>query len=415
MGEGKHAILLVDDDANVLKSLQRLFRQDKDITVLTAEDARSAAKLLKQEPIDLLISDERMPQVEGHKFVQYVKKNYPSIIRIILTGYADTEAMKIAVNKGEVYRYLFKPWDDNELMVTVKNALKLAEAEQQRSEYARQLEELNKSLEEKVAQRTTQLEQALATIKNQRDTAHSQLWATARFLDSLRALIDKESRRSNRSRQMSTKIEELGRALDFPVEVIKPAVLAAYFYKIGTLANSSSNTTQPDREELLEKSAQLIAAVLQYPELEEAIRHSSENFDGSGGPNGLVGATIPLAARLFRIVYDYEDIQARRGFSAEEAAGFITQHKHSLYDPDIADTLYQISKGEGEVSTQRVKIGEFETGMVLAEDLYLDNGVLYLAADTKISPALQKRLQNVSSDRLFPLNRESSVAIIKKR
>jgi YesN/AraC family two-component response regulator len=181
MGEGKYTILLVDDDANVLKSLQRLFRQNKDITVLTAEDARNAAKLLKQEPIDLLISDERMPQVEGHKFVQYVKKYYPSIIRIILTGYADTEAMKSAVNKGEVYRYLFKPWDDNELMVTVQNALKLSEAERQRSEYARQLEEVNKSLEEKVTQRTSQLEQALAIIKNQRDTAHSQLWATARF------------------------------------------------------------------------------------------------------------------------------------------------------------------------------------------------------------------------------------------
>src|SRR6056297_4156439 len=181
MAEGKHTLLLVDDDANVLKSLQRLFRQNKDITVLTAEDARSAAKLLKQKPVDLLISDERMPQVEGHKFVQYVKKTYPSIIRIILTGFADTEAMKMAVNRGEVYRYLFKPWDDNELMVTVKNALKLAVAEQQRSEYARQLEELNKSLEEKVDQRTKQLEQALAAIKNQRDSAHSQLWATAAF------------------------------------------------------------------------------------------------------------------------------------------------------------------------------------------------------------------------------------------
>jgi len=345
MGEGKHTILLVDDDANVLKSLQRLFRQNKDISVLTAEDARSAAKLLKQEPIELLISDERMPQIEGHKFVQYVKKNYPSIIRIILTGYADTEAMKTAVNKGEVYRYLFKPWDDNELMVTVKNALKLAEAEQQRREYARRLEELNKSLEEKVAQRTAQLEQALTAIKNQRDSAHSQLWATARFLDSLRALIDKESSRSNRSRQMSSKIEELGRTLNFSVEVVKPAVLAAYFYKIGTLANNSSNSIQTEQEELLEKSAQLIAAVLQYPELEEAIRHRSENFDGSGGPGALSGADIPFAARLFRVVYDYEDIQERRGFSAEEAAGFITQHKHSLYDPDIADTLYQISKG----------------------------------------------------------------------
>ncbi|MCF7915889.1 MAG: response regulator [Spirochaetaceae bacterium] len=414
MDEGKHTLLLVDDDANVLKSLQRLFRQNKDITVLTAEDARSAAKLLKQAPVDLLISDERMPQIEGHKFVQYVKKNYPSIIRIILTGYADTEAMKTAVNKGEVYRYLFKPWDDNELMVTVKNALKLAETEQQRSEYARRLEEMNKSLEEKVAQRTTQLEQALAVIKKQRDTAHSQLWATARFLDSLRALIDKESRRSNRSRQMSSKIEELGNTLDFSVEVIKPAVLAAYFYKIGTLTKNSKNSVQPDREELLEKSAQLIAAVLQYSELEEAIRYSSENFDGSGGPGGLSGADIPLAARLFRVVYDYEDIRERRGVSAEEAAAFITQHKHSLYDPDIADTLYQISKGEGEVSTQRVKIAELEAGMVLAEDLYLDNGVLYLAADTKISGALHKRLQNVSSDRLFPLNRDSRVAIITR-
>ncbi|MFW5711148.1 MAG: response regulator [Spirochaetota bacterium] len=417
----KHTLLLVDDDENVLKSLQRLFRQEKDIQVFTAEDAPSAVARLKKSPVDLLISDERMPQIEGHKLVQYVKQNYPGVIRIILTGYADTEAMRAAVNRGEVYRYLFKPWDDNELLVTVRNALQLAAAERKKQEYARELEAMNKRLEEKVQQRTRDLEKALKIISAQRDSNRKQLMGTAHFLDSIRALIDKQSRSSHLALRIRRMIAKIGEQLKLPAEEQKTAELCAYFYRIGSLAEKNQTAAElyaaePNlqNEDLLKKSADLITSVLNYPELGDAILYSTENYDGSGGPEGRVGDAIPLASRLFRIAYDFEDIQVRRKCSQKTAADFIFQHKDRLYEPRMAQALYENFQTDSSAPLLRISVDELREGMVLAEDIYLDNGVLYLAADTKMTVEIYKRLQNVSFDRLFTLNNSKKVTVRKR-
>ena len=422
-----YTLLLVDDDENVLKSLQRLFRQEKDIQVFTAEDARSAVAQLKKSPVDLLISDERMPQIEGHKLVQYVKQHYPGVIRIILTGYADTEAMRSAVNRGEVYRYLFKPWDDNELLVTVRNALQLAEAERKKQEYARELEAMNEQLEEKVQQRTRDLEKALKIISAQRDSTRKQLMGTAHFLDSVRALIDKQSRSSHLAFRIRGMIAMVGGQLELPAEEQKAAELCAYFYRIGSLAEKKQPPAERNRaadhssaeqnlqnENLLKKSADLITSVLNYPELGDAILYSTENYDGSGQPEGRAGDAIPLASRLFRIAYDYEDIQVRRRCSQKTAADFIFQHKDRLYDPQMAQALYDNFQTDRSAPVLQISVDELREGMVLAEDIYLDNGVLYLAAETKISPEIYKRLQSVSFDRLFTLNNSKSVTVQKR-
>jgi YesN/AraC family two-component response regulator len=150
-------LLLVDDEPNILSSLKRLFLELPDTEVFTAESAVEASKILKQDAVDLVISDERMPKIEGHKFVQFVKKHYPDTLRIILTGYSDMEAMREAVNRGDVYRYLFKPWDDNELLVIVRNALEHARV-------GRERDQLNKQLTELVHKRTDELQKALEYI-----------------------------------------------------------------------------------------------------------------------------------------------------------------------------------------------------------------------------------------------------------
>lgn len=421
-----YSLLLVDDDENVLKSLQRLFRQEKDIRVITAEDARSAVERLKETPVDLLISDERMPRIEGHKLVQYVKQHYPAVIRIILTGYADTEAMRAAVNRGEVYRYLFKPWDDNELLVTVRNALQLAAAERKKAEYAHRLETINEELEQKVQQRTRELEKAVKIISSQRDATRKQLLGTAHFLDSIRALIDRQSRSSNFSLRVRRVISQLAEKLDLPEDVQTAAELSAYFFRIGSLAErgpaerepaESHSAAGPDlrNEVLLRKSADLITSVLNYPQLGDAILYSMENYDGSGTPEGRSGEDIPPAARLFRVAFDFEHIQLHRKCSPKTAADFVIQHKDRLYDPQVAQALYDTFQTVSSVPLLQIKVEELRAGMVLAEDIYLDTGVLYLAADTTISPEIYQRLQSVSFDRLYTMNNSKSVTVRKRK
>jgi len=118
----KHTLLLVDDEINVLRSLKRLF-DEEDYIVLTAENAEEGLKILEQTPVDLIISDQKMPGMSGLEFLEKTMPGYPDVIRIILTGQAELDMAIEAINKGCVYKFILKPWNNYDLLFTVKRAL----------------------------------------------------------------------------------------------------------------------------------------------------------------------------------------------------------------------------------------------------------------------------------------------------
>lgn len=114
--------MLVDDEANVLKAIKRaLFDEPLDITL--AQSAEDALDIMKIEHFKVVISDERMPAMQGSEFLALVKEFYPDTIRILLTGHATLEAAMNAVNKGEIYRFFTKPWDDNDIKFAIRSAI----------------------------------------------------------------------------------------------------------------------------------------------------------------------------------------------------------------------------------------------------------------------------------------------------
>jgi len=115
-------ILLVDDEVNVTDGLRRSLRNEP-LDILTASSAAEALELLAQNDVDVIVSDERMPQMSGHEFLACVRELYPESIRIMLSGQADLHAVVSAVNKGEIYRFLFKPCHSSELIATINQAL----------------------------------------------------------------------------------------------------------------------------------------------------------------------------------------------------------------------------------------------------------------------------------------------------
>lgn len=119
----KRAILIVDDEKNILSSFKRLFFADNSLTIYTAESGPQGLKLLAEHKIDLVISDQQMPAMKGLDFLLEVKKSYPKILRILMTGYTDLETAVEAINKGRIYRYLNKPWNNEDLKVIIHNAL----------------------------------------------------------------------------------------------------------------------------------------------------------------------------------------------------------------------------------------------------------------------------------------------------
>ncbi len=127
-----HTVLFVDDEKSVLKALKRSFI-DEDYCVLTAENAQEAFDLLSRNRVSLIISDYRMPGITGTEFLSKVMDRDPSIIRILLTGAAETKVVMVAIDDGILYKYITKPWDDDELRLTVKLAITQYELIQENS------------------------------------------------------------------------------------------------------------------------------------------------------------------------------------------------------------------------------------------------------------------------------------------
>jgi DNA-binding NtrC family response regulator len=118
----KYRLLFVDDEPGILKALGRVFRQEN-YEVITANNGTEALAVLAQGPVHLIISDFMMPGMNGAQLLREVKQNSPDTIRIMLTGHANTDAVMGAINDGAVYKFILKPWNDDDLRITVALAL----------------------------------------------------------------------------------------------------------------------------------------------------------------------------------------------------------------------------------------------------------------------------------------------------
>jgi two-component system NtrC family sensor kinase len=157
-------ILCVDDEQNVLRSLTRLFLDDPYEILTAASGAEGLLVLAQGGSVPVVISDYRMPGMNGVEFLSAVRKQWPETVRIVLSGYADTGAIVSAINEGQIYRFVAKPWNEDELRVTVANALErhdLGRTNRELSEELRrkndELTVLNQGLEQRVAERTEAL------------------------------------------------------------------------------------------------------------------------------------------------------------------------------------------------------------------------------------------------------------------
>ena len=138
-------ILYVDDEQNNLTAFKATFRRD--FKIFTAISAAEGVKVLDEEDIHILITDQRMPVMTGVEFLESILEKYPDMIRILLTGYTDIEAVIDAINKGQVYRYITKPWDETELRMTIKNAFEVYNLKKENKELLIKLKRANEQLE----------------------------------------------------------------------------------------------------------------------------------------------------------------------------------------------------------------------------------------------------------------------------
>jgi len=156
-------VLVVDDEPYILATLSTLLAADYE--VLTADNGETAQRVFSERPVDVILSDQKMPRMSGIELLEWVRQHSPRTVRLLMTGFAEIEDAVEAINRGQVFRYLFKPWKAEQLEEMLSSAARSFFLERRHEELLGQLRAMNEALEQRVAERTQELQQALGELE----------------------------------------------------------------------------------------------------------------------------------------------------------------------------------------------------------------------------------------------------------
>lgn len=400
-------ILCVDDEANILSALRRLLRS-QGFQILTAESAGAGLKLLEENPIELVISDMRMPEMNGAQFLEAVRTRWPDTVRLLLTGHSDVTDIIHAVNSGEIYRYITKPWSDHDLVLIVKQALERKALEQQKRELEAQvllqneeLKALNSELETRVQQRTNDLQ-----------AAHSKL--RSNYLNSIKVFSNLMELRggsfTGHSRQLADLARRTALAMGLDEKQQQEIFVAGLLHDIGLIGMPDAILMRPvgrlNEEELLRYRCHPAwgeQALLSQEDMQGVaalIRGHHERHDGKGFPDGLSGDRIPIAAAILIVVEAYLDMQAGNistsKLSAAEARSMIQYGRGNQFNPEVVDVFLQVAINATtgtEVPSVLLGTAELTPGMVVAKDLVTHDGIVLLGVGHVLTEKLIRLLR----------------------
>lgn len=406
-------ILLVDDEPNILKALQRLLRPEG-YKILLAESGADGLIMMATEKVDLIISDMRMPEMDGAMFLSLVRKRWPDTMRLLLTGHADMTQTVSAINQGEIYRFIAKPWQDEEFLIIVRQALEQLNLKRENDRLLRltteqneQLKEANTTLESKVEQRTAELSQLVdfleLTQQNIKESFRTSLQVFSGILEMRFVNWD------NHSQRVSQYAEAMARALKLSQEEQEAVAHAALLHDVGKIAfpdalvnKSFLSHSRQERADYMEHAALGQMVLLPVQELTLAgtyIRGQAENFDGTGFPDHLKGHEIPIGARIIAITADYDELQMGlilpQSVSPDHAKLYIRENAGKRYDPELVRLFIQLLESAlHRVKEVMIKSHELRPGMVLSRDLYSASRFLLLTKGRKLDPAIIKHIRH---------------------
>jgi putative nucleotidyltransferase with HDIG domain len=361
----EHTVLFVDDEVNILKALQRLFRME-DMNVLCASRASEALELLERHPTQVVVTDQRMPEMSGVDFLAQVREHHPEIVRMMLTGYTEINVAVDAINRGEIYRLITKPWNDDELRATIRQAFDHADLKneikrlnQVSREQNFKLQDMNRNLEGKVRDRTKQL----ADKHHQLRTAYVQ---TIRAL--AEAVDAKDAYTRGHSERVGVYASKIAREMNFAKDFIERVYIAGLLHDVGKIGVRDAVITKPDRltpEEYLEIKAhpEIGARILEpvdfLKDVAPCVRHHHEWYDGSnrGYPDRLKGDQIPLPSRIILVADTVEamtsDRPYRKALNLEAVVSEVHKYSGSQFDPTVTQSFLSLLEREGESFIQK--------------------------------------------------------------
>lgn len=406
------SLLLVDDEPSILSSLRRLLRTGG-YQIHTAESGQAGLQILERQAIDLVISDMRMPEMDGAKFLEQVRQRWPATTRILLTGYSDVNSTIAAINRGEIYRYVAKPWDDSELLLVIRDALEGARLRRENSRLLAltqaqndELKDLNASLEDKVVQRTAEIEQINSFLNLANDRLKQNFLVSIKVFSGLMEL--RGGAMAGHSRRVADLVRKVATRLGVEPMTLQDCFFAALLHDIGKIGFPDSLLLRPvskmSGDDLARYRKHVLtgeSALMPLDELANVakiIRAHHERYDGQGFPDGLQGSEIPFGARLLAVVNDYDGLQigtlTEKRMTANEAEALLVHARGKRYDPQIVDAFIELLGAAQEVVREKaVSHADLKVEMVLSRDLESREGALLLAADTVLDVQLIKQIQ----------------------
>ncbi|WP_196139454.1 HD domain-containing phosphohydrolase [Aliikangiella sp. G2MR2-5] len=400
-------ILCVDDERNILVSLKRLFRKDG-YNIHLAESGQEGLNILEETKIDLIISDMRMPNMDGAEFLSHAKEKHPKIPSILLTGFSDQQSTIRAINDGRISAYVSKPWEDNDIKLKVSSLLKISHLEKEKErllvlthQQNKQLRDWNKKLEEKVEARVRELRETECLLDNAYKELSESYDAVIHLL--YHAICARENIFSRKYPELPKLAEQLAEAAELSDYMVKQIYYSALLFELGKLALPEKLLTTPVKMMSVDEykqymnypqiGATVLSDISSFNDTARIIEHHCEYYNGSGEPEGQKGTDISIGSRIMAIIKDYFLLRAGKydgiDYTTEDARYFIEQNKGKLYDKSLVERFIELSKKqqeEEEVSEEHMLSGHsLEEGMVLSRDCTNKNGLLLLKKDTLLN------------------------------
>jgi response regulator RpfG family c-di-GMP phosphodiesterase len=406
-----HRILVVDDEEIVLFALREtLVRAGYQVTSCTSP--LKALEILERDAYSVIISDQQMPSMLGLDFLQQVKQRQPDASRILITAVLSLDTVIDAINKGEIYRFIVKPWLREELLATVTNAVSRFELLQQNAVLQattlamnEQLAQLNRSLEDKVLE----VEQQNLQLRRQKEALEKNL---ARSIElCVQTLETFYPTLGNQARRVTELCRAMGPSANLTSQQQQTLEVAAWLHDIGLLGiprplirKLQTNSQLEEEEALMVQKhpvmgQQLAGFVHDLEEVGAVIRAHHERFDGKGYPDALKGEEIPWLARLLGVAIAYAESTADEDTSLQ----ILRLESGTAYDPEaVRAFLRAVPNVDLPRKEREVLISELEPGMVLAKGIYTSNGLLLLPEGQQLSePYIDKLLNH---NRIYPIN-----------
>lgn len=339
----KSRILVVDDET-VVKQVVVDFLEMKGFEVVGADNGMEALEKLSEHSVDLVLTDIRMPEMDGIELLKKIKKNYPDTGVIMFTGFADIHAAVDAMKLG-AFDYVAKPFNFDELLMNVEKALEKANLVRLTKEYQ---ETLEKKVMEQAARIRTIFTEAVGSLTN--------------------AIEAKDHYTRGHSIRVTKFASWLAEEIGLEYEVISDVVLASQLHDIGKMGIDDEILNKPgklsDEEFDIVRNHSMVSVKILEPILPERplafVRHHHERWDGKGYPDGLSGEAIPIGARVIAVADTFDAMTSKRAYRDALPVGRafeeIERCTGSQFDPEIAShfkTVYEKRRHELEEEEEK--------------------------------------------------------------